>query len=142
MLTSAPFDNWWHNAYGLDVKIISLPHSILGAGELMISFGAMLLVCAHMNRASGAYREKLDRLLLFLGGIEIFAAALFILESTPMEFMHSSQFYGAVAKSFPIWLIALSCVSSSRWPATTMTGTYMAPLPSVLSMLPVLSAEP
>ncbi len=23
MLTSAPFDNWWHNAYGLDVKIVS-----------------------------------------------------------------------------------------------------------------------
>src|SRR5580658_10773199 len=23
MLTSGPFDNWWHNAYGLDVKIIS-----------------------------------------------------------------------------------------------------------------------
>src|SRR5579864_5854292 len=25
MLTSAPFDNWWHNAYGLDVKIFSPP---------------------------------------------------------------------------------------------------------------------
>src|SRR5437763_786381 len=23
MLASAPFDDWWHNAYGLDVKIIS-----------------------------------------------------------------------------------------------------------------------
>ena len=33
MLTSAPFDNWWHNAYGLDVKIVSLPHSMLGLGE-------------------------------------------------------------------------------------------------------------
>ena len=25
MITSAPFDNWWHNAYGLDVKIVSPP---------------------------------------------------------------------------------------------------------------------
>ncbi len=39
MLTSAPFDNWWHNAYGLDVKIVSLPHSMLGVGELMIELG-------------------------------------------------------------------------------------------------------
>src|SRR5689334_22263000 len=23
MLTSAPFDDWWHNAYGLDVKVLS-----------------------------------------------------------------------------------------------------------------------
>ena len=142
MLTSAPFDNWWHNAYGLDVKIVSLPHSILAAGELMISFGAMLLVCAHMNRASGAYRDKLDRLLLFLGGIEIFGAALFILESTPMEFMHSSQFYGAVAQSFPIWLIALSCVSSSRWPATTMAGIYTLLFLAGLWIFPLFPAEP
>src|SRR5579872_6801154 len=28
MLTSAPFDDWWHNAYGLDVKIISPPHML------------------------------------------------------------------------------------------------------------------
>src|SRR4029453_14969557 len=28
MVTSAPFDDWWHNAYGLDVKIISPPHML------------------------------------------------------------------------------------------------------------------
>ena len=54
MLTSAPFDNWWHNTYGLDVKIVSLPHSMLGLGELMIELGAILLVCAHLNRATGS----------------------------------------------------------------------------------------
>ena len=142
MLTSAPFDNWWHNAYGLDVKIVSLPHSILAAGEAMISLGAMLLVCAHVNRASGAYREKLDRLLLFLGGIEIFGAALFILESTPVGFMHSSQFYSAIAKSFPIWLIALSCVSASRWPATTMAAIYTVLFLALLWIFPLFPAEP
>src|SRR5947209_7928748 len=26
MLVSAPFDNWWHDTYGLDVKILSPPH--------------------------------------------------------------------------------------------------------------------
>jgi hypothetical protein len=60
----------------------------------------------------------------FVGGIEIFGAAPFILESTPMEFMHSSEFYGAVAKSFPIWLIALSPAFLRRaGPATTMAGS-------------------
>jgi hypothetical protein len=29
MVTSAPFDNWWHQAYGLDVKILSPPHVLL-----------------------------------------------------------------------------------------------------------------
>ena len=32
MVTSAPFDDWWHNAYGLDVKIVSPPHMLLAAG--------------------------------------------------------------------------------------------------------------
>jgi hypothetical protein len=27
MLTSAPFDDWWHNTYGLDVQILSPPHT-------------------------------------------------------------------------------------------------------------------
>ena len=27
MVSSAPFDNWWHNTYGLDVKIIARPMS-------------------------------------------------------------------------------------------------------------------
>ena len=49
-ITSAPFDNWWHNAYGLDVKIISPPHTLLGMGMLGIVFGAWLLVLARQNR--------------------------------------------------------------------------------------------
>src|SRR5438876_676875 len=32
MLASGPFDNWWHNAYGLDVKVLSPPHVILALG--------------------------------------------------------------------------------------------------------------
>src|SRR5687767_13693438 len=32
MITSAPFDDWWHNAYGLDVKILSPPHMVLAGG--------------------------------------------------------------------------------------------------------------
>src|SRR5262245_30430019 len=43
MLTSAPFDNWWHEAYGLDVKIISVPHSLLAIGIGAINIGAFLL---------------------------------------------------------------------------------------------------
>jgi hypothetical protein len=50
MLTSGPFDNWWHNAYGLDVKIISPPHVLLALGIFGICLGAMLLAVARQNR--------------------------------------------------------------------------------------------
>src|SRR5271163_2769102 len=52
MLTSAPFDNWWHNAYGLDVKIVSPPHALLILGLRGISAGVMFLILAAMNRAA------------------------------------------------------------------------------------------
>jgi hypothetical protein len=46
MLTRAPFDDWWHNAYGRDVKIVSPPHLVLLAGWLAIVIGAMLMALA------------------------------------------------------------------------------------------------
>src|SRR5687768_1740793 len=51
MIASAPFDNWWHNAYGLDVKIISPPHAVLASGMIAIQLGAMLMALAAQNRS-------------------------------------------------------------------------------------------
>ncbi|PYP40035.1 MAG: hypothetical protein DMD43_09375, partial [Gemmatimonadetes bacterium] len=55
MLTSAPFDNWWHNAYGLDVKIVSPPHILLLLGMIGIVSGAMFIALAEQNRAGGRF---------------------------------------------------------------------------------------
>ena len=43
MLASAPFDDWWHSAYGLDVKILSPPHVLLILGNLAVNTGALTL---------------------------------------------------------------------------------------------------
>ena len=53
MLTSAPFDDWWHNAYGLDVRIVSPPHILLGYGMLGIILGALLRTLAIAGVAVG-----------------------------------------------------------------------------------------
>jgi hypothetical protein len=42
MLLSAPLDNWWHNAYGLDVKILSPPHTVLAIGMLGVALGVLI----------------------------------------------------------------------------------------------------
>ena len=64
MLASAPFDDWWHNAYGLDVRIISPPHMVLAAGFFGIEFGTVMLMLAFMNRAHAAMRPALEGLFL------------------------------------------------------------------------------
>ena len=52
MLTSAPFDNWWHAAYGLDVNIVSQPHTLLILGIRAVGVGMLFLILAAMNRIS------------------------------------------------------------------------------------------
>src|SRR6202453_3005293 len=58
MLASAPFDNWWHNAYGLDVKIVSPPHIVLLAGVFAVAMGGLILTLGYMNRAADALRAQ------------------------------------------------------------------------------------
>jgi len=43
---SAPFDNWWHAAYGLDVKIVSPPHTLLILGIRCVGLGVLFLILA------------------------------------------------------------------------------------------------
>src|ERR1041384_4021187 len=80
MLTSAPFDNWWHNAYGLDVKIISPPHAVLAVGIFAIVIGALLLTLAEQNRAREDRRRRLAWLLAAVAGMFIMNYALFLTE--------------------------------------------------------------
>ena len=64
MITSAPFDDWWHNAYGLDVEILSPPHTLLLLGMVGVTLGALLLAVAHQNRAgTDGGAPRLPRLL-------------------------------------------------------------------------------
>src|SRR5207237_9218311 len=66
MIASAPFDDWWHRAYGLDVKVLSPPHVVLVAGIIAIELGALVLILGNMNRAEGNGRQRLEWMFLFV----------------------------------------------------------------------------
>src|SRR6476620_10904399 len=89
MLTSAPFDNWWHEAYGLDVKIISPPHVLLAIGIGGIMWGGAILCASCLNRADGAGREALQRMLLCIGGFVVVQTMTVKLEYTNRVLLHS-----------------------------------------------------
>src|SRR5882757_316563 len=69
MLTSAPFDNWWHDAYGLDVKIVSPPHILLFLGIYSVAFGTLILIAGHVSRSTAGEKIIAQRLLLYVFGI-------------------------------------------------------------------------
>ncbi len=142
MLTSAPFDDWWHAAYGLDVEILSPPHSVLALGILSVNIGALLMALAWQNRATGA-SERVTRLAFaYAGGALITLVAIMITEYTFRTMMHSSIFYKVTAGVFPLFLIALARGSRLRWPATTIAAVYTAIMCLMAWILPLFPAEP
>ncbi len=93
MIAAGPFDNWWHNSYGLDVKILSPPHVLLALGMIGIRFGTLVLVLAEMNRAEGIYRRRLERI-LFLTVVFLMGMTVGIMqEMTNRMLMHGARFY-------------------------------------------------
>ena len=126
MLVSAPFDNWWHNAYGLDVRIISPPHMVLAAGFFGIELGAVMLLLAFMNRAADTQRAALQRLFLYVSGTAICESLLLKLEFINRSEMHTAAFYIAVMIGTPAILVANAVASQRRWACTIMTSVYTA----------------
>jgi hypothetical protein len=142
MLTSAPFDNWWHNAYGLDVKIFSPPHVVLDGGVLAIQIGALVLIASTRNRAIGILRRKLDWLLLLLGGMITMLALTVVWESTYRVLMHTAQCYRAVAVVVPVVFAAFAKISEHRWARTIVAGVYTAYAMVMLWIFPLFPATP
>jgi hypothetical protein len=142
MLVSAPFDDWWHNAYGLDVKIISPPHMVLAAGFFGIEFGTVMLLLAFMNRASDQLRPRLQWLFLYVGGTTVCESLLLKLEYISRSQMHGALFYIVVAIGTPAILVALAVASQQRWACTIMASVYTLFNLAFLWILPLFPAEP
>ena len=142
MLASAPFDDWWHNAYGLDVKIISPPHMVLAGGFFGIELGSTLLLLSFVNRASDDTRRALGWLFLYVGGVALSESLLLKLEYINRSQMHSALFYIVTLIGTPGIMIAIAVASRERWACTIMAGVYTALGLAFLWILPLFPAEP
>jgi hypothetical protein len=141
MITSAPFDNWWHNAYGLDVKIISPPHVVLGLGMLGISVGSLLMVLSRQNRLLES-SKKGSGLFIYTGGVFVLLGAVFLLEYIFPNEQHGGMFYIVCMMMFPARFVALSYSGRTFLPATGVAMVYMALLCVVDWILMLFPAHP
>jgi hypothetical protein len=142
MLTSAPFDDWWHNAYGLDVKILSPPHIVLAVGIFAINLGALIFVLGRTSGADDRSRRRLAALSFYAGGIIIVALLTLFMEHTVRIFMHSAAFYAIVAAVVPAILTAISRTTGHRRGATITAAIYSVFLLALLWLMPLVPAEP
>ena len=142
MLVSAPFDDWWHNAYGLDVKILSPPHIVLAVGLLALHLGALVMLSGAMNRSAGARRRTLETLVLIVGGNMMVALMTVFMEKTVRPFMHAGAFYLIVGLCVPIVLTTVQGATGRRWAAAASTIVYSVFLLALLWTFPLVPAQP
>jgi hypothetical protein len=125
MLTSAPFDNWWHQSFGLDVTILSPPHVVLVVGIFVMGLGGLVLTTSQVNRSTGKTRDNLSRLLLYCGSLLL--CLLFMLGYEyigDQTLMHSAIYYRVLGMIAPVVLIGIGRASGRRWAATTLAAMY------------------
>jgi hypothetical protein len=144
MITSAPLDNWWHTAYGLDVQVLSPPHTVLALGIFGIQFGALLLALAAQNRASAPDRARAYGVLVAcLAGVVIQNASILGLEQIGFaNAARMSLYYKVGAAVFTTALVAAGRAAQIRWAATTAAAAYMAISLIMIWVLQLFPATP
>jgi hypothetical protein len=142
MLTSAPFDNWWHDAYGLDVKIVSPPHVVLLAGVFAVAMGGLILTLGYMNRAEGAQRRQLEWMFLYVGGLLIVLLQFVSMEYLNRILLHTSLPYRIMAALIPFVLAGVWRASRYPFSCTVITSIYSLLIIGLILILPLFPAQP
>lgn len=125
MLTSVPFDNWWHQSFGLDVTILSPPHVVLVIGIFVMGLGGLILTTSEVNRSTGKAREKLSRLLLYSGSLLLCLLLMLGYEYIgDQTLMHTAIYYRVLGMIAPVVLVGIGRASGHRWAATTLATMY------------------
>ncbi len=145
MLYSAPVDNWWHNAYGLDVRVVSPPHILLLAGIAAVGLGTLLLSAAHLNRArlaGEAEAAPYARLFLFIGALAVTHLVGYAMGYTFDTRLHQAKPYIALSIATPFALAAIATALRRRWTATWIAIFYTVFLLALVWGLPLIPATP
>lgn len=143
MIVSAPFDDWWHDAYGLDVEILSPPHVVLASGIFAIGNGALLMALARQNAAPAGGDRRLAWLFAYTAGLLMLQVATLFMERIAFpNTQHSPQFFFICAVMVPLVLIGVARGSRSRWGATTAAAVYMGITLAMVWILPLFPAQP
>ena len=141
MVTSAPFDNWWHDAYGLDVRIISPPHTVLALGIAALGVGALLLTLAWQNRET-RYRGIAMWGLLVAGALLLMDRSIMLYEYSGKNQQHIGFFYMVSMFAYPMAIVMMAKSSKLRWGGTLTAAIFMGLMLSLMWIIQLFPATP
>jgi hypothetical protein len=140
MLTSAPFDNWWHSAYGLDVKILSPPHTLLALGMIFLQFGACVSISKYLNTRGGT---RILQLLFIVGAASLLCMVYTLgTDALGVRRMRSPLFYEIVSSVTLLLLPAFGRALRLRWAMTAVALGYFLIIAVSNWVLQLFPAEP
>jgi hypothetical protein len=142
LAASVPFDNWWHNAYGLDVDLINPPHLLVFFGSYSAKIGAMAWIASVMNRSTDAPHRRSTWLFFFVGTLGLWQSSYMIMMNTWTNKLHSATCYLTVALFIVPWLIAPARGSGHKWGCTIVAAFYTAIGLAQEWLLPLFPAQP
>jgi hypothetical protein len=148
MLTSAPFDDWWHNAYGLDVKILSPPHTLLAMGLMFLPLGAMVSISKYLNRADGGAVLSAGSInllkMFFVTSASTLMCMVFILgtEHTHPASMRNLPFYFIITSGSMLLIPAFGRALKMKWGMTAIAICYFLLVALANWILQLFPAEP
>ncbi|HEY4335478.1 MAG TPA: hypothetical protein VGM89_06260 [Puia sp.] len=141
MLTSAPFDDWWHNAYGLDVTILSPPHTLLAMGMIFLQLGACISICKYLNM-EGA-RQPLLQTLFVISSLSLLTMVYTLFtDYLHIRAMRSGGFYIVATIASLLLLPAFGRALRMKWGMTAVTGGYFGLVAFSNWILQLFPAEP
>jgi hypothetical protein len=147
MLTSAPFDDWWHSAYGLDVTILSPPHTLLAMGMIFLQFGACVSICKYLNLdaadpAGGTRRPVLQTLFVISALSLLTMVYTLFTDYLHIRAMRSGPFYVIATIASLLLLPAFGRALRMKWGMTAVTGGYFLLVAISNWTLQLFPAEP
>jgi hypothetical protein len=89
-LSAGPFDFWWHNQFGFD-GLLSPPHSILAAGMLLASLGALIGVF-QIHKHENMSTSDVNRTSVKVNSVMTIAFSVLWIVSVGMIFMFTLPF--------------------------------------------------
>ena len=140
MLLSAPFDDWWHNAYGLDVEILSPPHVVLAMGMYAVAIGALLLVLSWQNRMP--HSRAWGWVFVYAAGVLLTMSTIIVMEESYPNLQRTATFYTICCMFYTTYLAGTARAANVRWAATGAAATYTFMLLAMNWVLPLFKAQP
>jgi hypothetical protein len=141
MVSSAPFDNWWHDAYGLDVRIISPPHMVLALGIAGVGIGALLLALAQQNREGEKAKGPLW-FFIIAGSLLLMDRAIMLTEYSGKNQQHLGSFYIWSLAAYPMAIVLMAKASKMKWAATITSAVFTGIMLALMWIIPLFRATP